>query len=249
MILAQKSLGQHFLTNQHVLSTIVDALQIEKNDILLEIGAGPGYLTRKLLEHANEINAVEIDKRFQNFLDPLKEKHPGLNIFYDDFLKMNIKSLPSINKCAGNLPYNISMPIIERITSFLKPRVLVFMLAKGTADRLQAKPGQKEYSAGSIFAQSFYEVKLVAKVSKNLFQPPPKIDSAICRMVKKDVNTQEILAFNRFVRSLFSYRRKTLHNAIKQIGHQVPATLNHQARIEHCSMQELMDLFHEIHPN
>lgn len=248
MILPQKSLGQHFLTNEHILLKIVNALQIEQNDALLEIGAGPGYLTRKLLNPSIKLNVVEIDKRFSSFLDPIKEKNSNFNVYYDDFLKMNLDPFYHINKFVGNLPYNIAMPIIERITTLLKPKLIVFMLAKGTAERLLAKPGQKEYSAGTIFAQSFYQVSLVASVSKNLFHPPPKIDSAICRMVKKKVNTPEMIAFNHFVRSLFSYRRKTLHNAIKQIGFKVPVKLSHTLRIENCSIDDLMELFHEINP-
>ena len=167
MIVPNKELGQHFLTDDSILGKIRASLELRSSDILLEVGPGPAYLTRHLLTGIKELHAVEIDLRTKPLLLPLANQFPQLILYFEDFLKMNLIPLKTINKACGNLPYQVAMPIIERITYELNPSLLVFMLAEGTALRLLSQPGQAEYSAASVFAQSFYEVSLVCKVSRD----------------------------------------------------------------------------------
>jgi 16S rRNA (adenine1518-N6/adenine1519-N6)-dimethyltransferase len=242
MIVPNKELGQHFLTDEGILNKIKLALELKSNDILLEVGPGPAYLTKHLLPGIKELHAVEIDLRTQPLLLPLSHQFPHLFLYFEDFLKMDLLPLKSINKACGNLPYNITMPIIERISYELNPHLLVFMLAEGTALRLMSKPGQAEYSSASVFAQSFYDVSLVCKVSRKLFHPPPKIDSMVCCFRAKSVDRKKTMQFVAFVRSLFSYRRKTLANAMRNCNYPGDYSV-FKNRIENYSIDELFQIF------
>lgn len=245
MIVPNKELGQHFLTDEVILNKIRTALDLNLNDMLLEVGPGPAYLTKYLLPGIKELHAVEIDLRTRPLLLPLGQQYPNLFLYFEDFLKMNLVPLKSINKACGNLPYQVAMPIIERISYELNPSLMVFMLAEGTALRLMSKPGREEYSAASIFAQSFYEVSLVSKVSRKLFHPPPKIDSMICCFKAKRIDRNKTKKFVTFARSLFSYRRKTLANALRKCNY--PGDFSsYKDRIESYSIDELYQIFENI---
>jgi 16S rRNA (adenine1518-N6/adenine1519-N6)-dimethyltransferase len=243
MITPDKSHGQHYLTDDSILSKIVESLDLHATDNLLEVGPGPGYLTQRLANKVNIFHAIEIDHRFHSFLQPMQTKYPHLIVHYHDFLKLDLSDMTKCNKATGNLPYHLSMPIIERICTQISPTKCVFMLAEATAQRLMALPGQAHYSAASVFAKTFFHVSLVCKVSRHLFRPPPKIESIVCLFEKKDVNIDEMVQFTSFVRLLFSYRRKTLRNALKNSGFEEPSMHLNQ-RVEECSYEELLDLFH-----
>jgi 16S rRNA (adenine1518-N6/adenine1519-N6)-dimethyltransferase len=245
MIVPKKQLGQHFLTDETILRKIRASLELCSNDKLLEVGPGPAYLTRYLLPGIKELHAVEIDLRTKSLLLPLTLHHPNLFLYFDDFLKMDLSPLKTINKACGNLPYQVAMPIIERICYELNPDLLVFMLAEGTALRLMSVPSQAEYSAASIFAQSFYEVSLVCKVSRHSFRPPPKIDSMVCLFKSKPVDRPKMKEFVVFVRSLFSYRRKTLANSLRNCGYSHDFS-SYKERIESYSISELFYIFESL---
>jgi 16S rRNA (adenine1518-N6/adenine1519-N6)-dimethyltransferase len=245
MIVPNKELGQHFLTDENILNKIRVSLDLLSNDNLLEVGPGPAYLTRYLLPGINSLHAVEIDPRTKPILLPLAKQFPQLVLYFEDFLKMDLMPLKAINKACGNLPYQVAMPIIERISYELNPTLMVFMLAEGTALRLMSKPGQEEYSAASVFAQSFYEVSLVCKVSRNSFHPPPKIDSMVCCFKAKPIDRKRTKQFVAFARSLFSYRRKTLANALKNCNY--PGDYCHfKDRIETYSISDLYQIFEYV---
>ncbi len=246
MLNPKKNLGQHFLFHEPILDKIIDALALTDMDIILEVGSGPGYLTKKIAPFVNQLHAIEIDQRNQNFLNSLQLKYPQMTPYYEDFLKINMDRFSEVNKACGNLPYHLSMPIIEKIIFQLYPQRCVFLLAEGTALRFMAKSNQEHYSAASVFVQSFYKVMKVCKVSKNLFHPAPKIDSIICLFEKKDVDMKEMKNFNDFVHPLFSYRRKTMDNALKFLkkGTNYPEI---QKKVEQYSMEELYAIYQQSH--
>jgi 16S rRNA (adenine1518-N6/adenine1519-N6)-dimethyltransferase len=215
MISPKKSLGQNFLTNISVLEKIKNSLSIEENDTILEIGPGPGALTSHLLPFATNYSSIEIDERCITSLNELKKKYPFFNPSYGDVLKVSLNNFKNCTKVVGNLPYNISTPIMERVALELNPKLVVCMFAEGTADRFTAKVGTKNYSSGSVFMQSFFDISSVCTVKRGSFYPPPKINSKVLLFKPLNVDKAETLLFTKFVQSLFSYRRKTLYNALK----------------------------------
>ncbi|MCK5847835.1 MAG: ribosomal RNA small subunit methyltransferase A [Caldisericia bacterium] len=220
MIRPKKSLGQNFLTNVAILEKIKNALELKENDTLLEIGPGPGSLTNYLLPFTSNYSSIEIDERFTTALGELKSKYPFFNPFYGDFLNVSLESFKECKKVVGNLPYNISTPIMERVALELNPEIVVCMFAEGTADRYTAQVGTDNYSSGSVFIQSFFDVKQVCTVKKGSFYPPPKINSKVLLFKPLTVNKKETLLFTKFVQRLFSFRRKTLYNALKNSTNQ-----------------------------
>lgn len=219
MISPKKSLGQNFLINSGVMEKIKESLGLSNKDVLLEIGAGPGNLTSFLSRSVKKLYAVEIDKRFNRELFTLKEQFNNIEIIWGDFLKIELnEDIKIADKACGNLPYNIGTPILERIAYDTDIPLCVFMFAKGSADRFLAKEGCKEYSSGTIFANTFFKVEKIAIVSKNSFYPAPKVDSEILKFIRIECNNKkEIKDFNNFTKKLFSFRRKTLLNSLSRV--------------------------------
>jgi 16S rRNA (adenine1518-N6/adenine1519-N6)-dimethyltransferase len=253
MLKPRKSLGQNFLLNSGIAEKIKLALTPSKDDTLLEIGAGPGNLTSFLAPYVKKIYAVEIDERFKESLSSLREKFKNIEIVWDDFLKITInEDIKRVNKVYGNLPYNIGAPILERIAYETDIPICVFMFANGTAKRFLAKEGDRNYSSGTIFVKTFFEVEKVAYVSKGSFFPMPKVDSEVLKFTRLPGREKEFLKeFNKFTKKLFSFRRKTILNALsKTLDSKEEALrlldilkIDHTLRVEMLSIDTLIELF------
>ena len=218
----RKKFAQHFMTSPRDLSAIAGALDICPGEKVLEIGPGAGALTAELLSRGAEVIAVEKDPRLADFLKK-KESPAGssLRIIRQDILTVDIqKDLPTREpvKVAGNIPYNITSPILEWLIT-QRPWVTVAVLTVQweVAQRLAAKPGGKDWGSLSVFLQLYTEVTLLHKIDKSHFYPPPKVDSGILKLTflktPRFALKDEAFFFS-LVRRAFQKRRKTLLNAL-----------------------------------
>ena len=224
MVRPKKYLGQHFLKDLNIAVKIVDALTFS-NPVLspvLEIGPGTGVLTRLLVARKDiDLRLVEID--FEAVAH-LKKEFPELmdKIIEADFLRMDLKALfPRHFSIIGNFPYNISSQIFFRVldTRDIVDQV-VCMLQKEVADRICSKHGNKVYGILSVLLQAFYDIEYLFKVSPGVFNPPPKVMSAVIRLKRNarcKLDCDEVL-FQHVVKQAFQKRRKTLRNALKHLN-------------------------------
>ncbi len=218
---ARKRFGQHFLSDQGVLGRLVGAIRPQPHDRLLEIGPGHGALTEHLYGMTERFLAVEIDRDLVPFL---KARFAELELVNDDILRVDLQRLLSDGdrqwRLVGNLPYNISTPLMLRLLDHLdRIQDMHFMLQREVAARLAAAPGSKAWGRITVLTQYHCEVDLLFEVSPDSFTPPPKVHSAVLRMVprreKLALNDPE--AFARLLRHAFAQRRKQLGNALQSL--------------------------------
>ena len=216
----KKALGQHFLNDISIAERIVESLSPSQN--VLEIGPGTGILTKILIKKKIDLKLVEIDKESVDFLTNELEINDSL-IYNQDFLKMNLAEVFNKNNFSiiGNFPYNISSQIVFKIIDYRKyiPEICG-MFQYEVAERICQKEGSKKYGIISVITQAYYNAKLLFEVSNNLFTPPPKVNSAVISLKRKEnlnLNCDEKL-FLKIVKLSFQQRRKTMRNSLKQIN-------------------------------
>lgn len=218
---AKKALGQHFLTDQRIARSIVDALSAGGVRDVLEVGPGMGVLTQYLLERPDiDLKMVELDGESVAYL---MRHFPGLEgkLLEADYLKLNIRKIfEGPYRVIGNFPYNISSQIFFKILEDkdLVPEV-VCMIQKEVADRIAEPPGSKTYGILSVLLQAWYDIEYVLSVGPGAFNPPPKVKSAVIRLKRNsrtDLGCDEKL-FKQVVKTAFNQRRKTLRNALKPL--------------------------------
>ncbi len=214
----KKHLGQHFLTDLNIAQNIAGALTGVDYQDVLEVGPGMGVLTQYLLQTKHTIHAIEVDNES---VDYLNTNFPKLepNLIFGDFLKCNLaKDFPSPLAIIGNFPYNISSQILfKTIENRKQIPEFVGMFQKEVAERICEPPGSKAYGILSVLTQSFYDAEYLFNVNRFVFDPPPKVASAVLRLRRKetiDLNCDERLYF-RVVKTAFQQRRKTLRNSLK----------------------------------
>ncbi len=216
----KKSLGQHFLTDRSYIDKIVMAVNAQPGDRLVEIGPGQGAITFPLLRKHGELTAIEFDR---DLITPLMEASEGvgrLTIVHKNVLDVDFGKLAGDGKIrlVGNLPYNLSSPILfHAIEHAASIHDMVFMLQKEVVDRMAAEPGSKVYGRLSVMLQAYCRVDSLFVVPPGAFRPPPKVDSAVARLVPRDASAIGIADHRRFeevVRAAFGQRRKTLRNAL-----------------------------------
>ncbi|NLW01967.1 MAG: 16S rRNA (adenine(1518)-N(6)/adenine(1519)-N(6))-dimethyltransferase RsmA [Clostridiaceae bacterium] len=217
-----KSLGQNFLTDANIIRKIVDTAEVDKNDLVLEVGPGIGALTARLADRAGRVVAVEIDRRL---LGPLSETLGGfenVQVIHADIMRTDLWELTAnwkgSLKVVSNLPYYITTPVImNMLESGIPWDLLVFMVQKEVVSRMVATPGTKDYSALSVAVRYYAEPKLAFQVSRNCFIPKPDVDSAVVKLKKRSLSQPAHL--NRkllfmVIKAAFSQRRKTLLNSL-----------------------------------
>ncbi len=224
----RKGWGQNLLKDEGVLKKIIQAAELDKNDLVLEIGAGTGILTEKLAEAAFKVIAVELDEKLSDILRERLASFDNVVIVRDDILKVDLgEVLKTFNfqlstfnslKAVGNLPYYLTTPIIFHL---LKQKslldLLLIMVQREVAERLAAAPGGKDYGVLTLACQYHAEVEVVAQVGRESFFPPPGVDSALVRLrLLKEPRVKvkdEKLLFS-LIKSSFGQRRKTLGKAL-----------------------------------
>ncbi len=210
----RKSLGQHWLNDAAALDGIADAAQLTPTDVVLEIGPGPGALTRRLVKVAKQVVAVELDS-YQAAALPAAVPDKNLQVVQQDILQFDLNSLPAGYKVVANIPYYLTSNLIRVLAESANPPALaVLLIQKEVAERLAAKPGAT--SLLSISAQFYFEVAVDQIVKAEAFTPPPKVDSQVVVLRHRatplfDVDTK---LFFQIVKAGFSMRRKTLLNSL-----------------------------------
>ena len=214
----KKYLGQHFLNDENIARKIVESLSISNYSNVLEIGPGTGVLTKYLIEKKINLKLVEIDSDSVNFLKSNLQIDP-LIILENDFLKLQLDDVFT-DKFAiiGNFPYNISTQIIFKALEYknLIPE-LIGMFQKEVAERICETKGSKKYGILSVLTQAYYDTEYLFSVPPSVFTPPPKVVSAVIKLVRKkqtEINYNEKLFF-KVVKQSFQQRRKTLRNSLK----------------------------------
>jgi 16S rRNA (adenine1518-N6/adenine1519-N6)-dimethyltransferase len=215
---AKRRLGQHFLADPRILARIADALEPQPDDRVLEIGAGPGALTGALLARAGEVTAIEKDR---DLVPALRARFPGARVIEGDALELDWHALvrhPFL--LAGNIPYNITSPLLDKALIPPRPLRIVFLVQKEVADRVTARPGTPEYGALSIGIQVVAQAERLFTVPAGAFHPKPKVDSAVLRLVPlatPTITDDERESFRRLVVGLFSFRRKQMLRGLREL--------------------------------
>ena len=201
-----------FLKDENVFNKIIDASELEKDDVVIEIGSGDGRLTKRIAPLVKKVYAIELDT---NLFDSSRTLIDLKNIEFINADALKIEFPKEANKIISNLPYAISSPITEKIVYFLNKRpdslaVLMYQLEFG--ERMLAFPGIRDYSMISVFTQYTSKVEFISKVSKNSFRPKPAVESIIIRLTPKKIIVDE--GFLKFTRLLFQHKKKNMYSAL-----------------------------------
>ncbi len=224
-----KSLGQNFLVDQRVQQKIVQSCQLNKEDVVLEIGPGKGAITQQIVPLVKKVIAVEKDRVLASLLK--KQYDPQqLDVVTADFLEWDMNNLPEDVVIVGNIPYYISTPIIEKIIQNRKVKKVFLTVQLEFAQRLAAAAGNKDYGSLTCFVQYYFDVKVLFKISKGSFHPVPKVDSAFveltpvrarhpaCRQAgPSPLQAKDETKLFKMIQTAFMQRRKTIVNALKGI--------------------------------
>ncbi len=222
---ARKRFGQNFLTDQSVIQQIVYSINPKEEQSIIEIGPGLGAITAPLLQIAKSLTVIELDRDIIPKLQANCESSGKLNIIQADVLKVQLTDLELDKdkplRIIGNLPYNISTPILFHLMSQL-PLIkdMHFMLQKEVVDRMAAGPGSKTYGRLSVMLQYFCKIDYLFSIAPDAFSPAPKVTSALVRLTPYDElpnEVDDIKAFSQIVTQAFSQRRKTLRNSLKKM--------------------------------
>ena len=249
----KKQLGQHFLTDQKIASSIVDALDYHGN--VIEIGPGMGVLSQYLFRR-DDVRPVLIEVD-QESVDYLKANYPDKAqcVIYGDFLRLDPDTFFGVDAnfaVIGNFPYNISSQIFFRcLDYFHRVPEIVCMLQREVAQRLASPPGNKDYGILSVFLQAYYDIEYLFTVHEDVFNPPPKVKSGVIRLRRNSVDhldCDEVL-FRRVVKATFNQRRKTIWNGLRALGFDLTSLREDPVmlrRPEQLSVAEFVELTNKI---
>jgi 16S rRNA (adenine1518-N6/adenine1519-N6)-dimethyltransferase len=211
-----KEKGQHILISKQLLRKIADYAEIQKDETVLEVGPGPGNLTEELINRADKVIGIEIDKRFvevlkKRFSEQIKQKK--FRLIHGDALK---SEFPAFTKIVSNIPYKISSPLTFKLLKcHFKSAVLLYQ--KEFAERLIAKPGNKKYGRLSVSSRAFCTAEILEIVPRKAFKPAPKVDSAVVRLLPEpEIEVRDFEVFDELLRFVFSGRRKKIEKLLTQ---------------------------------
>ena len=256
----KKSLGQNFLQDEQVLKKIASSIETNENDLIIEIGPGEGALTKYLKKKKGIVICYEVDERLTKYLNLLE--NDDCKVIYQDFLQANLDEIESNTYdniyFIANIPYYITTPIIEKITSSnLNVQDMVFLVQKEVAERLSALPRTKEYGALTVLLTYDYNIEYLFTVNKESFKPMPKVDSAVIKMSKINRNNKVLNRekFIKLVKDSIAMKRKNIRNNLKSYDLKiVEAILNKynctlQNRAEELPLSFFIDLTNELNKN
>jgi len=219
---ARKRLGQHFLHHRAILARIADALGPRPGDLVLEIGPGQGALTEALVARGARVVTIEKDR---DLAPMLRARLPAVTVVEGDALELDWRETAGAGPAdqllvTGNIPYNITTPLLDRALLPPRPARIVFLVQKEVAERIVAKPGSKTYGALSVGVQAVAHAEKLFGVPAGAFHPPPKVDSAVIRvtpLAQPLVADRDLLRFRRLVVGLFGFRRKQLLRGLREL--------------------------------
>ena len=240
----KKHLGQNFLSDPSILIRIISAADVSPGDTIVEIGPGPGRMTRMLAERVKRLIAIELDRDLYQQLAGDFIAYRNVEIVHGDVLQFPFEAL-DVFKVVANIPYYITTPIIFRLIEARRTlESMTLTIQKEVAQRIVAAPGSKDYGVLSISTQFHTEPELKFIIPKEAFRPMPKVDSAVIRMMMRKepaVSVPDETVFFRVVKTAFSQRRKTLSNSLKPLSKDIKDVL-HRAGIDPQRRPETMDL-------
>ncbi|NND48228.1 MAG: 16S rRNA (adenine(1518)-N(6)/adenine(1519)-N(6))-dimethyltransferase RsmA [Woeseiaceae bacterium] len=219
---ARKRFGQHFLTDPGVIDAIVQSIHATRQDVIVEIGPGKGAITGTLARQAGHLHAIELDRDLAAKLRMQFDDNPDVTIHEADALAFDFATLGERLRIAGNLPYNISTPLLFHLLKF-RDRILDmhFMLQKEVVDRMAAEPGNKAYGRLGIMLGCHLSVEPLFDVDRLAFDPPPAVTSAVVRLDPLPPNTfviEDEAALSTLIATAFMQRRKTLRNSLRTVA-------------------------------
>ena len=227
----RKRFGQHFLHEKGVLEKLLDAIQPAATDFIVEIGPGEGALT-EYLKGVQALHLIELDR---DLAARLTEQFPQATIHTGDALEFDFTQFPAGMRIVGNLPYNVSTPLLFHLARFApQVRDMHFMLQLEVVDRMVAAPSTSAYGRLSVSLQAKFRMKKLFKVAKGAFRPPPKVESAVVRMEPLD---WQLPIDENLLRRAFSARRKTLRNALPDVDFEA-AGIDPKLRPENLSPED-----------
>ena len=238
----RKRFGQNFLVDNQIVNRIIATISPKKSDNIVEIGPGMGALTFPLLEHLDHLSVIEIDRDLISLLK--LNKQDKLTIYEADALKFDYGQISNNLRIVGNIPYNISSPLLFHLLSSKNQIIdMTFMLQKEVADRIIANHGSKTYGRLSVMMQTFFEVESMFTVPKESFNPKPKIESSIIYLkTRAKPLTENTKLLEKIVKVSFSQRRKTLKNCLKSILSQEQTEIDLSRRAEMLSIENFITL-------
>ncbi len=251
---AKKSLGQHFLHERGVIDKMLLAIDPKPSDRFVEIGPGQGALTFPLLDRHGALTAIEFDRDLLAPLTAAAKAHGELTLIHSDVMNVDFTALAATPpggqiRLVGNLPYNLSSPILfHALDHAAAVRDMHFMLQKEVVDRMAAPPGSKVYGRLSVMLQAYCSVTGLFTVPPGAFRPPPKVDSAVVRLVPKplgEIGIDDRARFAAIVRAGFGQRRKTLRNALHGVCDAdalIAAGIDPQTRAEQLAVADFVRL-------
>ena len=245
---AKKKFGQNFLKDSSIIHAIIQSIQPLQNDLLVEIGPGLGALTKPLLEKTKHLFAIELDRDIINWMQNQYSKN-NITIFNEDVLNFNFHQFDKKIRIVGNLPYNISTPILFKCIEDIKIIAdLHFMLQKEVVDRMIAAPSSSEYGRLSVMLQYYFAMEHLVHVPKESFDPEPKVESSFVRLIPYDhypFVANNIDQFGKIVKEAFSQRRKTIRNTLKNFMNANDfenIDINPQLRAENLSVSDFVKI-------
>lgn len=256
----KKALSQNFLIDGNIIRKIVAAAKVEPDDVVLEIGPGPGSLTEALLDTGARVIAVELDKTLAQALERLKSPTRNLEIHCCNILDFSLENLSPNKKMKviANLPYNVTTPIISKLVARTDQfSTLTLMVQDEVARRFTADSGNGDYSSFTVFLNFYSRPKYAFGVSRNCFFPPPKVESAIVSLeLHEPPYVSDVGRFFKLTRTAFEHRRKMLRASLKDLYHSEKITkaleelgLNPLARPEELSLDHFLKLFEKLQAN
>jgi 16S rRNA (adenine1518-N6/adenine1519-N6)-dimethyltransferase len=239
-----RRLGQHFLIRTSILRRIAEAAVPSRDLHVVEIGPGRGALTKFLVPAAERVTAVEVDPVLVHYLQEKFRGEPNFAVLHNDILQIDLAQWGHI-AVAGNLPYYITSPIVEKVLG-LGPLLqrAVFLVQKEVGERITAQPGSREYGYLSVLCQVAAEVKYVATVPPEAFRPPPKVFSAVVQLIPRPAPlVADRARFLEFASLCFGHKRKTLRNNLLAAYPGIEAQPEAKLRAEQVGVEQMVDLW------
>ncbi len=250
---ARKRFGQNFLHDPNIIQRMVSAINPLSDQNLVEIGPGLGALTFPVLSHCQKMSAIEIDRDLITHLQKEHKSFGDLELTVGDALKLDYSAFGKSLRIIGNLPYNITSPLLFHLLGF---RDLIedmhFMLQKEVVNRIVSPPGSKVYGRLSVMIQAYCYVEKLFIVPPNAFNPPPAVDSAIIRLIPKDISETTLINHQNFslvVKSAFAHRRKTLRNNLRFLIDQttlIDLGISPSERAENLTIEQFITLSKQL---
>ena len=241
----RKRFGQNFLVDHRIINQIISTISPKNDDSIIEIGPGKGAITFPIIEYLDHLSVIEIDRDLVSMLKSKEQEK--LTIFQADALTFDFSQISNKLRVIGNLPYNISSPLLFHLLDYRKQIIdMTFMLQKEVVDRIVAPPGSKTYGRLSVMMQAFYEVELMFVVPKESFEPQPKIESAILYLkTREQPLVKNSKPLEEIVKLAFSQRRKTLKNCLKSVLNQSQTEIDLSQRAEMLSTENFVTLMND----